>query len=126
MAAMNALDESRRFTKAMRLLTKAEFDRVFAGKTYQADGTLVINAAANGLGRTRLGLSISKKTGNAVVRNRWKRLIREAFRLQRVDLPIGLDLVVRPKKDAAPDHERIRDSLRRLTERLARRLPEGS
>jgi ribonuclease P protein component len=110
----------------MRLLKQEEFDRVFAAKLYQADGVLVVNAAANGLGRTRLGLAISKKAGKANVRNLWKRLIREAFRLQRMELPMGLDLVVRPKRDAKPEFAAVRESLKRLAWRLSRRLQEAS
>ena len=119
-------DASRRFTKEMRLRTQAEFDRVFATKLYQADGVLVINAARNELGRTRLGLAVSKKAGKATVRNRWKRLIREAFRLQRAELPVGLDLVARPKRDAEPDFAAVQESLKRLAWRLARKTKEAS
>jgi ribonuclease P protein component len=119
-------DPSHRFTKAMRLLKQEEFDRVFAAKLYQADGVLVVNATANDLGRTRLGLAVSKKAGKANVRNRWKRLIRESFRLQRTELPVGIDLVVRPKKDAQPDFAAVRGSLKKLAWRLARRLEEAS
>jgi ribonuclease P protein component len=45
-------------------------------------------------GGSRLGLSIGRKTGNAVVRNRWKRVIREAFRLNRHRLLEDWDLVI--------------------------------
>jgi ribonuclease P protein component len=50
---------------------------------------------------TRLGVTVTKKVGNAVVRNRIKRLVREVFRLQRARLPAGLDLVWVAKQQAA-------------------------
>jgi ribonuclease P protein component len=110
------------FTKSQHLLTQAQFDRVYASEAYAADDVLVVKAAANDTGVTRLGLSVSRKVGNAVARNRWKRLIREAFRLAQHDLPPGFDLVVRPKAGAEPDFRRISASLPMLTKRAARKI----
>jgi ribonuclease P protein component len=73
----------------------------------------------------RLGLSVSRKVGNAVVRNRWKRLIREAFRLHILtDETIkGLDLVVIPQKGIPPvPFEKLRKSLQRNVGRLKRKM----
>lgn len=65
----------------------------------------------------RLGVTIPKKAGTAVVRNQWKRLIREAFRLDQHKLPSGFDFVVKPKRGATPEFDAIRKSLRRLVAR---------
>lgn len=111
------------FPKTVRLRTSPEFDRVYRSKHYAADGTLVICGARNGTEVTRLGVSVSRKVGNAVVRNRWKRQIREAFRKQRLDLPPGLDLVMRPKKGATCDGLAIARSIVKLTLRLDRSIP---
>ena len=111
-----------RLRPEQRLRRQEDFDRVYAQNAFAADGVLVVRGAANGLGFTRLGLSVSRKVGSAVVRNRWKRLIRETFRLTQHTLPAGLDLVVRPKAGAQPDFAAVRRSLPSLAQRLARKL----
>jgi len=113
-------ESSQRFPRTSRVRSQLDFNRVYQGNVYAADNVLVVRAASNGLAYPRLGLSVSKKVGNAVCRNRWKRLIREAFRRQQAQLPAGLDLVVRPRKGASPNPEAIMLSLERLCRRLAR------
>ena len=115
-----------RFRRQNRLRTQAEFDRVYATKAYAADEVLVINAAMNELPFPRLGLSVSRKAGNAVVRNAWKRRLREAFRLLQHELPPGIDIVVRPKLGASLDFHAIQRSLPALVVRVAKRLKRDS
>lgn len=110
------------FSRELRIRKQAEFDRIYAARNYAADDVLVVNGCANGLPHPRLGLSVSKKVGNAVARNRWKRLIREAFRLSREQLPAGIDLVARPQKGAEPEFAAICRSLPALAARIARRI----
>lgn len=69
----------------------------------------------------RLGLSISKRVGNAPTRNRWKRLIREVFRRNKHSLP-ALDIVARPKKGASADYQAIWASFPSLITRAIRKL----
>lgn len=115
-----------RFPKRLRVRTPREFDLVYATKVHAADDVLVVNAAGNGLPHPRLGLSVSRRVGNAVVRNRWKRLIREAFRLQQHRLPAGIDLVARPRAGAKPDFEAVKRSLADLARRVAKRIGRSS
>jgi ribonuclease P protein component len=110
------------FPKSARLLKSAEFDRVMQLRFSEADGLMILYAARGQSSATRLGLVVSRKCGNAVVRNRWKRSLREAFRLVYHELPAGLDLVILPRRDAAPHVGRLQTSLKTLAARLERRL----
>ena len=109
------------FPRKYRLRTRADFQRVYDADTVAADQCLVVRGCANGLDYSRLGLSVSRKVGPAVLRNRWKRLIREAFRRTRDQTAPGLDLIVRPRAGASPDFRQIAESLPKLAEQLARK-----
>ena len=113
-----------RFPKSVRVRRQSEFDRVHESNVFVADNVLVVKASRNGLDVTRLGLSVGRKVGNAVVRNRWKRRIREAFRKQQLELPVGMDLVVRPRKGAVCDYAAIFRSILRLAARLENKLSQ--
>lgn len=80
--------------KNERLLKRAEFTAVNQnGEKYYTKNFLII-LKPNGLDIARLGITISKKVGNSVKRNRIKRLIREFFRLNKKEIPKGLDIVI--------------------------------
>jgi ribonuclease P protein component len=89
---------SHTYPKSHRLGGRLEFAAVFDAKVKDARGPLALYSLPNDLGHPRLGISISRRVGNAVRRNRIKRLLRDAFRAHQHDLPRGYDLVfvVRP------------------------------
>ena len=71
-----------------------DFQKVYkSGKSY-ANKYLVMYVLKNELKRNRIGVSVSKKVGNSVVRHRLTRLIRESFRLNGDKFQCGLDIVV--------------------------------
>lgn len=87
-----------RFPKSLRLRKRPEIQRTLRNGAASADHCLVVLATRNTLGHNRLGVNIGRRVGNAAVRNRWKRLIREAFRRNSDSVPQGYDIVVRPRK----------------------------
>src|SRR5439155_22606439 len=89
---------SQTYPKSHRLGGKLQFAAVFDAKVKESRGPLAVYSLPNELGHPRLGISISRRVGTAVRRNRIKRLLREAFRIHQHDLPRGYDLVfvVRP------------------------------
>jgi ribonuclease P protein component len=111
-----------RFRKHEHLRRPADFKQVYDRRCSVSDGRLVVYGRLNGLAHARLGLSVSKRVGPAVVRNRMRRLYREAFRLTRAELPVGLDLVLIPRSTRRPELDNIRASLRALVPALARKL----
>jgi len=113
---------SQRFLPAYHVRRPADFRRAYQRRCSAGDGLLLVFGHPNDLPHPRLGLSVSRKVGGAVVRNRWKRLIREAFRLTRAQLPVGVDLIVIPRTDAEPELKRLLESLPRLAARLAAKL----
>jgi ribonuclease P protein component len=111
------------FPAVLRLKSPAEFKAVYDRKKSVSDGRLIVYAAENGRSHPRLGVSVSRKVGNAVVRNRYKRLFREAFRLTRSELPPGADLVLIPRPQAGePTLDQLKASLVELARQAVKKL----
>lgn len=115
------------FPKSARLLRPADFDRVFRRRCSLADEMIIVYACESTDDQAlcqgaRLGLVVSRKCGNAIVRNRWKRTLREAFRMTRHELPQQMDLVVIPRSRGTPDVCKLQTSLTGICWRLQGKL----
>ena len=113
----------------VRLSRSADFDRVFRQGRSHAGRELVLYVFPRGESeQPRLGLSVSRKVGGAVQRNRVKRLLREAFDLEGGRLPAGTDAVVVARHEANALAEReglagMRRALSQLLERVVDAAP---
>lgn len=114
--------DDQRFRPAYHIRRSAEFQSVYGRKCRASDDVLLVYGLAAANDHPRIGMSVSKKVGKAVFRNRWKRLIRESFRLVRTHLPPAIDLVVIPRPGIEPELKRIQRSLVALSWQIARRL----
>ncbi len=86
-----------RFPKASRVLDRRKFLKIMkAGTKISGSSILIFFYRRNTGGLTRLGITVSRKYGKAHDRNFFKRLVREAFRQCRTQLPDGIELNVQP------------------------------
>lgn len=105
--------------KRLRLTRRSDINSLFDGGVSARDRLATMVARPNGLGYSRTGVGVSKRHGNAVRRNRIKRLCREALRLSRPEIPLGWDFMLLPRPGARLTLAGLRRSVLQLCRRAA-------
>lgn len=103
------------FSARLRLTHNTEFDAVYAARMKKVAGGVLLFTMPNERPHARLGLAVGRGVGNAAVRNRCKRLVREAFRLTQHDLPTAAggayDMIVSVRKADIPPLAKLCETL---------------
>lgn len=107
------------FRRAEKVTNKSSYRIIYEQGVRRSSRFFTIVACGNSNGVKRLGITVTKKTGNAVFRNRTKRLIREFFRRNKDLFPAGHDVVVMAKKNTPP--LTYQETERELTELFTRK-----
>ncbi len=81
------------------MLQRGDFDAVYRSGKRRSSSHFTVFFRANQLPQSRLGFSIKKALGGAVVRNRMRRRMREIVRNHRQEIPAGWDIVIHPKNN---------------------------
>jgi len=122
---VSARDGSERFRRAKRLRSSKDFSRISREGMRVAGRSFVVLMADQRTGErdaARLGITVSRRVGPAVVRTRVKRQVREWFRRRATPLPAGKDLVVIARSGAAhASHAAVVRDLEGALDGLARR-----
>ncbi len=104
-----------------RLRRVGDFRRCYERRATASNDWLLVYCCKNGLAWSRVGVSVAKKWGKAHVRNRIRRLLREAFRLSKPDIPKGYDFILIPRRIEDATLQNFQDAVRKLTVQAARR-----
>ena len=139
MSALAPQDESKRgagkkagFPRSGRLLRHADFERVYKQGQRHFSASMTVfylpRAAAEGTSRgPRVGFTVGRALGGAVVRNRMKRRLREAVRLARVGAAGDVDVVINPKKTLlVAEFESVLNEVRRAFVVIQKQVIEKS
>ena len=103
-----------------RLMRRRDFQAAYATRCSAADDTLIVYVRPNDLAYSRIGRSVSGKWGKAPLRNRFRRLVFEAFRLHKHELPTGHDFVVIPRKTIEVSLDEVATSMLKLCKKLCK------
>jgi ribonuclease P protein component len=96
-----AKENSEEFQHEVRIVRSSDYQKLYKKGRKIHSEKFVLFGQENGISHHRLGITVSRKVGGAVVRNRIKRLFREIFRKSHGEIPNRLDIVVNAKAGCA-------------------------
>ncbi len=109
------------FPRQFRIVRGSDYRAIYSAGLKLNSERFVLFGRENNLDHHRLGITVSRKIGGAVVRNRLKRLFREIFRRSSADLPNHFDLIVNAKRASADAaYGSLRDEFVSSARRLCR------
>jgi ribonuclease P protein component len=114
--ASNSRESNLRFPKEIRLRKRHQFQRLNHGCKRQTGNLLILESRLNNAPHSRLGVTVTRRYGDSHERNRFKRIVREAFRLCYQDLPQGYDFNIKPRPLAK--HAKTQDIISELVSLL--------
>lgn len=121
-----APETDQRFPRTSRLTARRQFVEVYDRGNRVRRSSFAVFGLPNDLGRCRLGLTVTRRVGSAVTRNRVKRRLRDVFRRRRGELPGSLDLVVNAYSSILEmPLERVERELLAAVTELARKIHAG-
>jgi ribonuclease P protein component len=115
------MSQDQSLSRTERITREADYRRVYDRRCSVRGTAVQICACENELPQARIGLSVGRKWGKAHVRNRLRRLFREAFRLTKSRWPAGIDYVVIPRQSKVELAELL-DALPSLAAQASQRL----
>jgi ribonuclease P protein component len=109
------------FPRRYRIVRGAEYRALYAQGRKLHSESFVLFARENALEHHRIGLTVSRRVGGAVIRNRVKRLLREVFRRSRREIPHHYDFVVNARRESRDrDYQALRREFLDVAGRLSR------
>jgi ribonuclease P protein component len=116
-----------KFTKITRIHSKKDFRAILDSKSFIKNELMKLYIAPNGTKKSRFAVSISAKVAPAAVRNRLKRLAREAFRLSQSEMADGFDyfLIYSPMLSKKPNSDIKKTTLKQVKQSLLELAKQG-